>query len=893
MADQSLDPNFNKYGYYDSLDNLKSWDPSSRDELEDTITNYLTQIGVFSEPYQARYQARQIMGDPQASDILSRIGYVDAMAGLAGTAGVPAFLAGLPAYLMAEDAYKAFERGNLKEGALNTGFAVLESLPMAGPVGDFVRNLRQKLPDSEVGSMLGERLENSMRSMGALADITEPTKQAKPTAKTDELGFYSALEEAGLNLNRKKGNGQSFMNDLLKSPNVKQDELDESGLTEFLAGKNNVTREEVQDFISNNRIQVEEVRLGDSFKPLPESIERGRRSNNRFALFDTQSDNAQDWLDYYPQLKDYFDEGQGLRPDEIRNVIANDEDLYLQFLSDVRNTILSQNQYDPELVAKLESDIYAVENQPGFSTASEVVLSTLARVFTRDAGIEEFDPTYVGPPAFARDGLVIEGPRSNDREILLRLPTREKAPEGLSYALALGKNFPYQGSGPIPIFAKTREEAIEQAKAAGLDESAVVKNEGINNNFGNFYKGHYDRNPSNVLAHIRVNDRVDSEGNRILFIEEIQSDWHGLGKKKGYGPNTKKTAYAYMDRNDGSPVEEISNTIADTPEEAFDKLMEMPELIDYAKEKGFELKIGEINELDYAYIPDAPFKENWYNLAIKRILKYAADNGYKRIGMTTAKQQEDRYDLTRVIDRIESDHINNDYGSYYVGSNKDLLIGGKAVHVVPVGEDEAMTFLVSKDGKILETHSTPSQIETQVKGQNLSSVIGSDLADKIMDSKESLFFNEQDLKVGGKGMRQWYDNTYIETLNKLGKKYKTKVKKGSLENVNESPLREHLNVHGFYEGTPREIYKNILYVYDGERPRWLSEKDFDQLRTMSDWGEELPPPDQIHVFDIPEEMRESLSGETSRQPLYSFGGGAGIGALSAFDEDDQILPVGP
>ena len=50
MADKSLDPNFNKYGYYDSLDNLKSWDPSSRDELEDTITNYLTQIGVFSEP---------------------------------------------------------------------------------------------------------------------------------------------------------------------------------------------------------------------------------------------------------------------------------------------------------------------------------------------------------------------------------------------------------------------------------------------------------------------------------------------------------------------------------------------------------------------------------------------------------------------------------------------------------------------------------------------------------------------------------------------------------------------------------------------------------------------------------------------------------------------------
>lgn len=893
MANQSLDPNFNKYGYYDSLDDLKSWDPSSRDKLEDTITNYLTQIGVFSEPYQARYQARQIMGDPQAPDILSRIGYVDAMAGLAGTAGVPAFLAGLPAYLMAEDAYKAFERGNLKEGALNTGFAVLESLPMVGPVGDFVRNLREKLPDSEVGSMLGERLENSMRSMGALADMTEPTKQAKPTAKTDELGFYSALEEAGLNLNRKKGNGQSFMNDLLKSPNVKQDELDESGLTQFLAGKKDVTREEVQDFIANNRIQVEEVQLGDSYKEPTAALARGQRfGGNQFLMYDTQDNPlADDYLSAYPRLRNYFEEGQGVREGELEEIIYNDYDLYNKFMSDVYDR-------NPDLLT-LPDD--SAEYEAAFSSTAGDLLYDMEQALFRVVGPRDFNQEFSGAPRFATDSLTVAGSRSNDREILLTLPQREELIEGTRFMITnYDRELPIRSvresiASTIPIFARTREEAIEQALEAGLDVGAVeeVMPEIQKTVFNpNFVTGHYAKDPSNVLAHIRVNDRVDSEGNPILFIEEIQSDWHSKGKKLGYGPQTRKTAYVYLEsKNRAKPII-LKDTAADTPEEALDKYKKGSDRAKYYDDNDYKVKVGQINELrtDKKLIPDAPFKENWYNLAIKRILKYAADKGYKRIGMTTAKQQQDRYDLTRVIDSIESYELDT--------ISPSGLEEGKVVNVFPRGSDEPMTFFVNTDGKVVDVLKTPYQIERQVRDQDLSSVVGTDLADKIMDAEDDLLLNETDLKIGGKGMEQWYDNTYIKALNKLGKKYKTKVKKGSLTkgNVNEPTLKEHLDAYGYYEGTPKEIYKNILEDNGGEIPNWLSEEDALYLQLADDFDgltAQRTTTDPIHVFDIPEEMRESLSGESGRQPLYSFGGGAGIGALSAFDEDDQILPVGP
>lgn len=38
----------------------------------------------------------------------------------------------------------------------------------------------------------------------------------------------------------------------------------------------------------------------------------------------------------------------------------------------------------------------------------------------------------------------------------------------------------------------------------------------------------------NIFAHVRVSDRYGPNGEKVLFIEEIQSDWHQKGKKFGY-----------------------------------------------------------------------------------------------------------------------------------------------------------------------------------------------------------------------------------------------------------------------------------------------------------------------------------------------------------------------
>jgi hypothetical protein len=53
-----------------------------------------------------------------------------------------------------------------------------------------------------------------------------------------------------------------------------------------------------------------------------------------------------------------------------------------------------------------------------------------------------------------------------------------------------------------------------------------------------YKSSHFDE--PNILAHIRVNDRVDADGKKMLLVEEIQSDWHQAGREKGYETQKRK-----------------------------------------------------------------------------------------------------------------------------------------------------------------------------------------------------------------------------------------------------------------------------------------------------------------------------------------------------------------
>ena len=115
---------------------------------------------------------------------------------------------------------------------------------------------------------------------------------------------------------------------------------------------------------------------------------------------------------------------------------------------------------------------------------------------------------------------------SNYREVLVTLPKKETRKKGIVRKV---------GDGPYPwkVFAgdaadgnhasshRTEEEAMEAAK---MDFSTTEKEK--------FRSTHFDE--PNILVHLRLNDRTGPNGEKVLFIEELQSDWGQQGKKKGF-----------------------------------------------------------------------------------------------------------------------------------------------------------------------------------------------------------------------------------------------------------------------------------------------------------------------------------------------------------------------
>jgi len=93
------------------------------------------------------------------------------------------------------------------------------------------------------------------------------------------------------------------------------------------------------------------------------------------------------------------------------------------------------------------------------------------------------------------------------------------------------------------------------------------------------------------LAHYRVTERTDTEGKRVLFVEEIQSDIHAQGRKYGYEENVAE------DRSDAM----------------------------YAGK-----------------LPDFPYKNDWADLVVRDIIKLAADENFDRVSFINAQEQLSR-----------------------------------------------------------------------------------------------------------------------------------------------------------------------------------------------------------------------------------------------------------
>lgn len=103
-----------------------------------------------------------------------------------------------------------------------------------------------------------------------------------------------------------------------------------------------------------------------------------------------------------------------------------------------------------------------------------------------------------------------------------------------------------------------------------------------------FTSKHWDA--PNVLSHIRFNERRDTEDKRVLFIEEIQSDWAAQGRKERF---TLVPRAPFVERTSA-----------------------------------------------------------WVGLSIKRMLRYAAEHNFERLAFISGEQVVQRFNLKRDVQSI-------------------------------------------------------------------------------------------------------------------------------------------------------------------------------------------------------------------------------------------------
>ena len=407
-------------------------------------------------------------------------------------------------------------------------------------------------------------------------------------------------------------------------------------------------------------------------------------------------------------------------------------------------------------------------------------------------------------------------------------------------------------------------------------------------------RAHWGQDVEGVLAHARVQDVTTADGKRMLFIEELQSDWHNEGHEKGYTTKEYEDAVAVYDKlaedyankrrafNKYVRSGEFRSDPDDVSKKKFDWLRRK---MDEAEKRmqDAERDIDALKEKGMGDVPDAPFRDTYHEYVLKRLLRMAAEEGYESIGWTTADIQSERWsDEFAEGYRIEYDQdipkFLRKYGKKWGATvGKSTLKGVEAKEIYydvnrreqygsrEAWEDEVKTNLVfqgmpardvryvkfKEEGDYLIAYGKDGteydRAEIQRSGDSVWSM---DITDSMT---ESVLYEGQVL---------YSDRNYSEGLSEADKEVADRV----IANLKEQKVfGKYYRGHGTY--TEKRINDEIAWS--------MAQNDPDYAQTYITW---VKPSDYIYATTATEAWREQLAEEAGdldkerltkeQQPIY-------------------------
>ncbi|MBR5660567.1 MAG: hypothetical protein IKW99_03360 [Bacteroidales bacterium] len=576
-------------------------------------------------------------------------------------------------------------------------------------------------------------------------------------ANQTQNGFISNAEAALDRVKMDKATPEQWIKMLEKEGGMKSGEDKWLGLSDWLkaSDKKTLTKDEIADFIGENRIQIEEQ---------------------------AYSENVDLWQMAKDDIKERIGKGRDLNElqDEINEIIESDEyiglaghviddGLIIDVMSDRYGDDfrMGYDVFDGKIDYSIDPDAideYEFRDKPGTRaingtrlTYTTAGLDNKAEIALTVPTIEPWngsDQIHFGDAGEGRavawirfgDAISVETEESGEE----RPKEEELTPEQRARLDSLEEQV--RKAGQIAQEARNQSEwdvAEAAMREAQAERDAYKEELGMNNRPAR-------RTPS-------------GRGSKVLVIDEIQSKRHQEGRESGYsGSPEQKKVLAQFDAakkeyddylrslwgdeyRDGAVSKKYLDSHPLTLEQET-KMTELGNKARQARERYLE------SSSSGGTIPAAPFEKNWHELAMKRMLRYAAENGYDKIAWTTGDQQADRYNLANVIHGIR-------------------------VVEAPGGNYSIIT--ESRDGTEQETF-------YDVPKEKLQDYVGKELAVRIVNGenrvdagngKTEQIFRGLDLKVGGEGMKGFYDDILPRFMNKYGKKWGVKVGTVELQHV--------------------------------------------------------------------------------------------------------------
>ncbi|MCG3177364.1 MAG: hypothetical protein MOGMAGMI_02338 [Candidatus Omnitrophica bacterium] len=616
--------------------------------------------------------------------------------------------------------FKFMELGNIR--LQRDGFqAVVKPTPaQERAIVRLIRQLQEGGFDVNIDIGVGDEAKSfsfgtEMNPAYILDEVRRAFDETYPKYKTIAPPFFSALERV---IREKMPNAApaEMVKNLVnpaKGSGISQGELDWVGLEQFLEGKEKVTKDEVLAFIDANGIKIREI-----------VKKKGVLSPEAQALKKTADDARAAFVAAHDAYKKAFKAAEEAPTAKEAYSKWKNADIERQPVLEKVNEILKANDklgFDtlPEARQAVQEDDFTGAF-PDAPAELKDLGKKLRAMNNRVAGLKadyndlvEYDAN-VQKLKDAKDSAEIASERAHKAFVQ---EANKDEPEHERYTEPGGENY----QELLLTLVDPSGDTLYNAPGAHFKEA-------------------------NILVHVRMKDRFDAEGNKILALEEVQSDWHQEGRESGYGEPKPWVVY----NEDDNAVLSRHKT-KEEAEAAADK----------EREDGLPRADVRMQRRDDA-VPNAPFKKNWHEFAMKRMLRWAAQHGYQKLAWTTGTMQAERWNQIQEIADVQ---VTTSKGKRGWGIEAHSSDGGLEVSQWVDTQAELEKWV----GKELADVIRPMEGKTtkQVLSENHPLVKDYEGAILVVPATP--------IKIGGEGMKGFYDKMLTDFLNKYTKKWGGKV----------------------------------------------------------------------------------------------------------------------